>query len=111
MSSLKHTITRLFKDLYFLVVLALGIALIVFKFSYLAIPFTGDELWVYGPGALKMSNQLPSLLPSSMELSDHYAHPMFFFFSAGIWGNLFGGTLISMHAFALTVSVLFVVIL
>lgn len=68
-------------------------------------------MWVYGPAVLKMSNQLPSLLPTALELTDHYAHPMFYFFSAGLWGNLFGASIVSVHAFSLTVSVLFLVVL
>lgn len=95
---------KIVKDQNFLMVLILIIGLFVFKYEDLFLPFFSDELWAYGPAIRKMSVFGPSLLPSSLSLSDHWAHPLLFFFLVSSWAKMFGASLFTTHLFASILS-------
>lgn len=97
-------VKSLYKDIYFLLILVLILGLFLYKFQDLFLPYFSDELWSYGPAIRKMSVFGPSLLPSSLELTDHWAHPLFFFFLASIWSSIFGASLFSTHFFSALLS-------
>ncbi len=53
----------------------------------------------------------PSLFPSSLPLSDHWAHPLLFFFLSSLWCLFFGASLFSIHLFAALLSSLLLMVL
>jgi 4-amino-4-deoxy-L-arabinose transferase-like glycosyltransferase len=106
-----NEVKALFRDVYFLLTLAVCIGLILFKLQDFFLPYFSDELWVYGPSVRKMGLRTPSMLPSAMPLEDHYAHPLLFFFLGGIWCLFFGGSILSTHIFAASLSVSLVLII
>ncbi|WP_170227970.1 glycosyltransferase family 39 protein [Vicingus serpentipes] len=106
-----HSLKVLFKDIYFLIVLVLLIGVFIYKYQDLFLPFFSDELWTYGPAIRKMSVFGPSLLPSSLPLTDHWAHPLLFFFLSSLWCLIFGASLFSVHLFAALLSSLLLVVL
>lgn len=75
---------------------------------HLDIPFFWDESWVYGPAVNVMGDIGPTLAPGSFPLEHSRGHPLFFHFLGGAWIMLFGNSLISLHSFALCISVIFV---
>lgn len=82
------------------------LGILIFKWHDLFLPYFSDELWAYGPAVRKMAVFGPSLLPSSLELNDHFAHPLLYFFLAGLWASIFGASLFSTHLFASLLSIL-----
>lgn len=113
MMSIKQLFSKnnLFKDHYFLLLILLFIGLIIFKWQDLYLPYFSDELWSYGPAVRKMAVFGSSLLPSSLDLNDHFAHPLLFFFLAGLWASIFGASLFSTHLFASLLSILLLLII
>ncbi|MCB0401298.1 MAG: glycosyltransferase family 39 protein [Flavobacteriales bacterium] len=99
----------LFTDIYFLITLVICIAVYLFKYQDLFVPYFGDELWAYGPAVRKMGQQIPSLLPNALSVEDHWGHPLLFFFLGGIWGTLFGTGIFSTHVFASLISITFII--
>ena len=95
----------LFTDIYFLFTLIVCVALVLFKYSDFTLPYFSDELWVYGPSVRKMGIHGPSMLPSSLKLEDHWAHPLLFFFTGGLWCLIFGSSILSTHIFAACISI------
>lgn len=104
-------IQELLKDVYFILVLIVCLGLVLFKLDDFLLPYFSDELWVYGPSIRKMGSVIPSMLPSSLGLEDHWAHPMLFFFLGGIWGFIFGTSILSTHVFAASLSISVIVII
>jgi len=104
-------VQALFKDVYFLLVLTVCAGLVLFKLDDFLLPYFSDELWVYGPSIRKMGSEIPSMLPSSLALEDHWAHPMLFFFLGGIWCFVFGTSILSTHVFAAFLSISLIVII
>ena len=102
---------NLFKDYYFLLLILLLLGLLIFKWQDLFLPYFSDELWAYGPSVRKMAIFGPSLLPSSLDLNDHFAHPLLFFFLAGLWASIFGTSLFSTHLFAALLSILLLLVI
>lgn len=79
-------------------------AFLILKIWYLSVPYFWDESWVYGPAVSEMGNRLPSLLPGSIDIDLSRGHPMLFHFLGGLWGNILGTSIVSLHSFALTIS-------
>lgn len=101
---------NLFKDNYFLLLIILFVGIFIYKWQDLFLPYFSDELWAYGPAVRKMAVFGPSLLPSSLGLNDHFAHPLLFFFLAGLWASIFGASLFSTHLFASFLSILLLLV-
>ncbi len=95
----------LFSDIYFLLTIGVCIILIIFKYSDFSLPYFSDELWVYGPSVRKMGILGPSMLPNSLSIEDHWAHPLLFFFTGGTWCLIFGSSILSTHIFAASISI------
>lgn len=87
----------------------LGLALlafIVFKWSYLNLPFYWDEAWVYAPAVKAMHQHGPSLLPDAIPPDLSRGHPLLFHALAAAWMWAFGASFTSMHLFPLLVTAL-----
>jgi len=85
--------------------------LIACKLNALNLAFHWDEAWVYAPAVIEMSSDMPSLLSGSIDIELSRGHPLLFHFLGGVWGNIFGTSLISLHTFGLAISCLLVVAL
>jgi len=80
------------------------LAFVIYKIYFLSVPYFWDESWVYAPAVSEMSQRFPSLLPGSIDIDLSRGHPMLFHFLGGIWGNVFGISISSLHVFALVIS-------
>lgn len=87
------------------------LAFVMSKLTHLDISFFWDESWVYAPAIKSMASNGPSLLPDAIPLEYSRGHPLFFHFLGGVWIKLFGETNLSLHAFALSITVTFLVFL
>lgn len=87
-----------------IVIASFLMAFLVYKICYLSVPYFWDESWVYGPALSEMGNRLPSLLPGSIDIDMSRGHPMLFHFLGGLWGNIFGVSVSSLHLFSLIIS-------
>jgi len=85
------------------------ILFIMTKIPSLLLPYYWDESWPYAPAIIQMSHHGASLLPTAVEPLLSRGHPLFFHFSAALWIKVFGSTFKSLHAFALFISVLFLI--
>lgn len=92
-------------DPWTLVFLLLILAFVAFKWPYLGSPFYWDEAWVYAPAVKAMHAHGPSLLPNAIDPSLSRGHPVLFHMLGSIWTTAFGTSRVTMHAFALVVSV------
>ena len=92
-------------DYYFLGVLGMIIAVILFKLPHLGLPYFWDEAWVYAPAITKMWENGPSLLPNAIDSEYSRGHPLVFHFLGGVWMKIFGNSTTSVHSFALAVSI------
>lgn len=99
-----------FRDPYTWVLCALLAAFVAFKWSYLGLPYFWDEAWVYAPAVQAMHAHGPSLLPDALPPELSRGHPLLFHFLASLWMVPFGSSIASAHAFALTVSVVLLVL-
>ena len=81
-------------------------AVILFKASYLDLPYYWDEAWVYEPAVHAMRESGVSILPSALPPELSRGHPLLFHALATSWSLVFGDSRISLHAFALTTSLL-----
>ncbi len=87
----------------------LVVVFFVFKLPYLHDPFYWDESWPYASAVQHMYMNGPSILPGSIDPELSRGHPLFFHFSAACWMCVFGRSILSLHAFALFISVLVLV--
>ena len=78
---------------------------VLFKLPHLAYPYYWDESWPYAPAILQMYHHGLSLMPNAVDAELSRGHPLFFHFLAAAWMNIFGGSHVSMHSFALVISV------
>jgi len=96
--------------IYLLLSLVVIILFVIYKIPFLNFPFYWDEAWVYGPSVRLMAENVPSLLPDALPIDYSRGHPLFFHFFGALWAKVFGSSLISLHSFALTVSVFLLVV-
>lgn len=90
--------------LFLLILLGFAIS----KATHLDVPFFWDESWVYGPAVNVMADNALTLLPGSFPLEHSRGHPLLFHLLGAIWINIFGNSLVAMHAYALSISMLFI---
>jgi len=95
-------------QLLFIVIL---LGFIISKLTHLHVPYFWDESWVYAPAVNTMAELGPTLNPSSFPLEHSRGHPLLFHFLGGIWIKIFGNSLYSLHAFALSISTVFICII
>jgi hypothetical protein len=96
-----------FREAIFILIAGLAAVLITYiRFDTLSLPYYWDEAWVYAP-ALKHMSLSPGLLPSN--LADEYSrgHPLLFHFTGALWIKIFGGSQVSLHSFALSITLVF----
>jgi len=75
-------------------------------YSYLPLPSYWDEAWVYLPSVEHLVKNGIDLSPSSLPPELSRGHPLFFHSLFGIWGKIFGLSLVSLRVLSLTLSVL-----
>lgn len=82
---------------------------IAFKIPHLFYPYYWDESWPYAVAIKEMYIHGISLMPTALDPELSRGHPLFFHAIAAMWMSVFGPSLVSMHSFALTISVLFLI--
>lgn len=92
-------------DASWLALLLIVTGLVVFKAPDLSLPLYWDEAWSYAPAVRAMLEAGPSLLPGGIDPVLSRGHPLLFHFLATCWMLAFGGSITSMHAFALLISI------
>jgi 4-amino-4-deoxy-L-arabinose transferase-like glycosyltransferase len=71
--------------------------------------FYWDESWPYVPAIKEMFRHGISLLPGAVSPDLSRGHPLFFHAIGAAWIHIFGQSNMSLHAFALCISLLFLV--
>lgn len=90
----------------------LFLVLIVFtvcKLPQLHYAYYWDESWPYAVAIKAMYTHGISLMPTAIDPELSRGHPLFFHAIAALWMNIFGASHVSMHSFALVISLLFLV--
>jgi|688.fasta_scaffold75217_2 4-amino-4-deoxy-L-arabinose transferase-like glycosyltransferase len=93
-------------DPYLLTLIALLIGLILFKVPTLGLAYFWDEAWVYAPAVKAMYEHGPSLSPSALPPELSRGHPVLFHAMAAAWMTMLGTSRTSLHAFALAISLI-----
>lgn len=101
-----NLIVRYKENFIFILILLLWLLL---RIGFLNIAFYWDEAWVYAPALRIMAETGPSILPDAIPEFYSRGHPLLFHFLGGIWLRIFGETYSSFHAFALTISTVFLI--
>jgi len=101
---------KYFSDKYFLGVLVLIIAFIIFKIPYLSLPYYWDEGWFSYATHAMYDNGL-RLLPDAIPVELSRGHPVLFHFFAAAWMRIFGTSIIASHTFPLFLSVCLILVL
>jgi hypothetical protein len=94
-----------YRDRFVISFLVLLIAFIIWRSQWMSVPFYWDEAWVYTPAVRAMYANGLSLLPDAIDVSLSRGHPLLFHVLATAWAYVFGLGAISLHSFALFVSV------
>jgi 4-amino-4-deoxy-L-arabinose transferase-like glycosyltransferase len=94
--------------LFLFIFLAIFIAC---KIPYMHYAYYWDECWPYATAITDMYHHSISLLPGAMDPNISRGHPLFFHAMGATWMHIFGPSHVSMHSFALLISVLFLVAL
>ncbi|MBK8622667.1 MAG: glycosyltransferase family 39 protein [Saprospiraceae bacterium] len=81
------------------------------RIAFLNIAFYWDEAWVYAPAIRIMAESGPSILPDAIPEFYSRGHPLLFHFLGGVWLKIFGESYISFHAFALSISTIFLMVI
>jgi 4-amino-4-deoxy-L-arabinose transferase-like glycosyltransferase len=87
------------------------IIFIAFKIPHLSLAYYWDECWPYAVAIKDLYKHGISLMPNAIDAETSRGHPLFFHAIAAIWMHVFGDSHIAMHSFALTISVVFLVII
>ena len=82
---------------------------ILFKIHNLFYPYYWDESWPYASAVSYMFHHGISLVPGAVDPNLSRGHPLLFHAAAALWGKIFGMSHVSMHSFALTISMLFLI--
>lgn len=85
------------------------IIFVFFKYPHLYSSFYWDESWPYASGVYKMYQNGPSLLPGAINGELARGHPLLFHFLGAIWLKVFGSSIFSLHCYALSISVFFLI--
>jgi 4-amino-4-deoxy-L-arabinose transferase-like glycosyltransferase len=76
------------------------------KLPYMQLPYYWDEAWVYAPAIQEMAAAGPSLAPDAIPAELTRGHPLLFHFLGSIWATVFGVSKLSLHTYALSISML-----
>ncbi len=85
------------------------ITFIAFKIPHLYYPYFWDESWPYAPAIKGVLDHGISLMPTALDPELSRGHPLFFHTAGALWMKLFGDSFISMHSFALSISLLLLI--
>lgn len=85
------------------------IIFIICKIPYLHYPYYWDECKPYASAIKAMCDHTISFMPSALDPELSRGHPLFFHVIAASWMRIFGPSHVSMHSFALCISLLFFV--
>lgn len=97
-------------DLHIIALVVMISALVLHKAPYLDLPYYWDEAWVYAPAVKAMYEHGPSLSPSALTPELSRGHPVLFHAMAAGWMTVLGTSRTSLHAFALTISLVVLVL-
>ena len=92
--------------------LPLFIILLVFvalKIPHLHYAYFWDESWPYAPALRAMYLHGPGLMPNAIDPELSRGHPLLFHALAATWMKIFGTSHVSLHSFALLISILFLI--
>ena len=93
------------KNKYPIGVAVIIIALAVYKFPFLSLPYYWDEAWPYSVAVHAMYNHGLSLIPGAVAPFVARGHTLMYFFLGAAWMKIFGTSLFSGHCFALFISI------
>ena len=82
---------------------------VICKIPHLYYPYFWDESWVYAPAVILMASHGPSLMPNAIDVDFSRGHPLFFHALFACWVIIFGHTHLSMHFFALLISIALII--
>jgi len=85
------------------------IALIIYKFRFLSLPYYWDEAWPYSAGIHDLYTNGLSLMPGAISSFVARGHPLMFHFLAAGWMKVFGTGLFAGHCFAMLISTLLII--
>ena len=85
------------------------VVFVMFKIPHLLYPFYWDESVPYVTAIKEMYRNGISLIPGAINVESSRGHPMFFHATAATWMHIFGPSNFSLHCFALSISLLFLV--
>ncbi len=94
---------------YPLGLIALLVALVVYKIPHLALPYYWDEAWSYGTAIRFMEAKGLSLMPDALPPYFSRGHPLFFYFIGAAWMKIFGTSMVASHILPLIISILLVI--
>jgi 4-amino-4-deoxy-L-arabinose transferase-like glycosyltransferase len=103
-SSLRHFLLK--PSIAHLLFALCCLAFVLAKLPYMELPYYWDEAWVYAPAIQEMAEVGPSLAPDVIPAELTRGHPLLFHFLGGIWALVFGVSKLSLHAYALSISLL-----
>jgi 4-amino-4-deoxy-L-arabinose transferase-like glycosyltransferase len=84
----------------------IAVVFVCVKIPYMQLPYYWDEAWVYAPAIQEMAAAGPSLAPDAIPAELTRGHPLLFHFTGAVWASIFGKSLLSLHTFALVISLL-----
>lgn len=93
---------------YLTAVIAIIIALVVYKLPVLKLPYFWDEAWPYSVAVHTLYHNGLSLLPDAIPPELSRGHPLLFHFLSAGWMNVFGTQTAAVHAFSLFVGALLI---
>jgi len=88
--------------------LLVTLGFVAFKAQFLDLPLYWDEAWVYAPAVRALANSGLNIMPDALDTYLSRGHPLLFHNLASIWASMFGSSNWSLHAFALTTSVVLI---
>ncbi len=95
----------------FLLLCMLMLAIGVYKWPYLSLPFFWDEAWSYARAVFTMHKQGITLWPGSVDANIFRGHPLFFYASSAALSLIGNGNITALHASMLAISLLLSVLM
>lgn len=92
-----------------LILIATLIVFIILKIPHLHYAYYWDESIPYAVAIKKLYQHGISLMPNTIDAVLSRGHPLLFHAAAAGWMHIFGGSNVSMHTFALTISLLLLI--
>ncbi|GAA4468043.1 hypothetical protein GCM10023093_24910 [Nemorincola caseinilytica] len=80
---------------------------VALKIPHLSHPYYWDESWPYATAIKALHDHGISLMPNAIDPEISRGHPLFFHALGAAWMKVFGPSHVSMHSFALVISLLF----